>query len=86
MLYVGRTKVPNPKVSETFIDDVLIKFRSHGLEKSRSTASSILADCQQLKQQANAQHLFSNARRDSMVSFLVVEKNILQKTIVNFMQ
>lgn len=69
VLYVGKTKIiQQSKVPDTFIDDVLVKFRSHGLEKSKSTASSLLAECHQLKQQSSASNLFANIRRDSMVS------------------
>ncbi|XP_058793503.1 TBC1 domain family member 1 isoform X2 [Phymastichus coffea] len=68
VLYVGKTKIAQAKVPETFIDDVIVKFRSHGLEKSRSTASSLLAECNQLKQQTSASNIFANIRRDSMDS------------------
>ncbi|XP_014210868.1 TBC1 domain family member 4 isoform X2 [Copidosoma floridanum] len=69
VLYVGKTKVSRPDVPESYIDDVLIsKFRSNGLEKSRSTAGNLLNECHQLKQQAGASGLFANARRDSMDS------------------
>ncbi|KAJ8688445.1 hypothetical protein QAD02_024240 [Eretmocerus hayati] len=68
VLYVGKTKIVQSKVPESFIDDVLVKFRSHGLEKSRSTASSLLAECQKLKQQSSASNLFANNRRDSVDS------------------
>ena len=47
------------KVSETYIDDALLKFRPHVLEKSKSTASNLITACQQLKQH--------NIRRDSTV-------------------
>ncbi|OXU18060.1 hypothetical protein TSAR_005564, partial [Trichomalopsis sarcophagae] len=68
VLYVGKTKIAQSKVPESFIDDVLVKFRSHGLEKSKSTASSLLAECHQLKQQSSASNIFANIRRDSMDS------------------
>ncbi|CAL7947292.1 unnamed protein product [Xylocopa violacea] len=44
VLYVGKIKVSHPKVSEAFIDDALVRFRVHGLEKSRSSASNLLAE------------------------------------------
>ncbi|CAL1684382.1 unnamed protein product [Lasius platythorax] len=52
VFYVGKIKVSHPKVPESFIDDALIKFRVHGLEKSRSSTSNLLSDCQRLKRQA----------------------------------
>ncbi|KAL6448780.1 hypothetical protein ACFW04_000517 [Cataglyphis niger] len=52
VFYVGKIKVSHPKVPESFIDDALIKFRLHGLEKSRSSTSNLLSDCQRLKRQA----------------------------------
>ncbi|XP_071628429.1 TBC1 domain family member 1 isoform X1 [Temnothorax longispinosus] len=52
VFYIGKIKVSHPKVPESFIDDALIKFRVHGLEKSRSSTSNLLADCQRLKRQA----------------------------------
>ncbi|KAK2579515.1 hypothetical protein KPH14_010819 [Odynerus spinipes] len=52
VLYVGKIRVSHPKVSESFIDDALLRFRSHGLEKSRSSASSFLSECQQLQRQS----------------------------------
>ncbi|XP_076675073.1 PTB_TBC1D1_like and TBC domain-containing protein plx isoform X3 [Andrena cerasifolii] len=44
VLYVGKIKVSHPKVSEAFIDDALVRFRVHGLEKSRSSGSNLLAE------------------------------------------
>ncbi|OAD60133.1 TBC1 domain family member 1 [Eufriesea mexicana] len=44
VLYVGKIKVSRPKISETFVDDALIRFRVHGLEKSKSTANNFLAE------------------------------------------
>ncbi|XP_043254018.1 TBC1 domain family member 1 isoform X1 [Colletes gigas] len=41
VLYVGKIRVSHPKVSESFIDDALIRFRVHGLEKSRSSSSNL---------------------------------------------
>ncbi|XP_050465807.1 TBC1 domain family member 4 isoform X2 [Cataglyphis hispanica] len=52
VFYVGKIKVSHSKVPESFIDDALIKFRLHGLEKSRSSTSNLLSDCQRLKRQA----------------------------------
>ncbi|XP_003706138.1 PTB_TBC1D1_like and TBC domain-containing protein plx isoform X1 [Megachile rotundata] len=46
VLYVGKIKVSHPKVSEAFIDDALVRFRVHGLEKSRSSTNNILAEYQ----------------------------------------
>ncbi|KZC11928.1 PREDICTED: TBC1 domain family member 1 [Dufourea novaeangliae] len=46
VLYVGKIKVSHPKVSEAFIDDALVRFRVHGLEKTRSSASNLLAEYQ----------------------------------------
>ncbi|XP_076232000.1 PTB_TBC1D1_like and TBC domain-containing protein plx isoform X2 [Calliopsis andreniformis] len=62
VLYVGKIKVSYPKVSEAFIDDALVRFRVHG-EKSRSSASNILAEYQR-------QSIFtsSNNRRNSTES------------------
>ncbi|XP_035728264.1 TBC1 domain family member 1-like isoform X2 [Vespa mandarinia] len=42
VLYVGKIRVSHPKVSESFIDDALLRFRSHGLEKSKSSAGALL--------------------------------------------
>ncbi|XP_026825677.1 TBC1 domain family member 1 isoform X2 [Ooceraea biroi] len=64
VFYVGKIKVSHPKVSESFIDDALIKFRVHGLEKTRSSTSNLLSDCQRLKRQA----LSSTNRRNSTES------------------
>ncbi|XP_011687771.1 PREDICTED: TBC1 domain family member 4 isoform X1 [Wasmannia auropunctata] len=52
VFYIGKIKISNPKVPESFIDDALIKFRVHGLEKTRSSTSNLLSDCQRLKRQA----------------------------------
>ncbi|XP_011499626.1 PREDICTED: TBC1 domain family member 1 [Ceratosolen solmsi marchali] len=68
VLYVGKTKIAHLKVLETFIDDVLVKFRNHGLEKSKSTISNLLTDGHQLKQQSNTSNNFTNIRRDSVDS------------------
>ncbi|GAB1868963.1 TBC1 domain family member 1 [Camponotus japonicus] len=51
VFYIGKIKVSHPKVPESFIDEALIKFRVHGLEKSRSSTSNLLSDCQRLKRQ-----------------------------------
>ncbi|XP_039302807.1 TBC1 domain family member 4 isoform X2 [Solenopsis invicta] len=48
---VSKIKVSHSKVPDSFIDDALIKFRVHGLEKSRSSTSNLLLDCQRLKRQ-----------------------------------
>ncbi|KAK0181177.1 hypothetical protein PV327_003483 [Microctonus hyperodae] len=53
VLYVGKIKLSHQKVPESFIDDALIKFKAYGLEKSKSTASNLLAECQQLRRQAH---------------------------------
>lgn len=52
VFYVGKIKVSNPKVQESFIDDALIRFRVHVLEKSRSSTSNLLTECQRLQRQA----------------------------------
>ncbi|XP_016911320.1 TBC1 domain family member 1 isoform X2 [Apis cerana] len=63
VLYVGKIKVSHPKVSETFIDDALVRFRVHGLEKSRSSANNFLADYQRQSLLTS-----SNNRRNSTES------------------
>lgn len=63
VLYVGKIKVSHPKVSEAFIDDALIRFRVHGLEKSRSSASNILSEYQRQSLLTS-----SNNRRNSTVN------------------
>ncbi|XP_014478304.1 PREDICTED: TBC1 domain family member 4 isoform X1 [Dinoponera quadriceps] len=52
VFYVGKIKLSLPKVPESFIDDTLIRFRVHELEKSRSSTGNLLSDCQRLKRQA----------------------------------
>lgn len=59
---MGKIKVSHPKVSETFIDDALVRFRVHGLEKSRSSANNFLADYQRQSLLTS-----SNNRRNSTV-------------------
>ncbi|XP_033212651.1 TBC1 domain family member 1 isoform X2 [Belonocnema kinseyi] len=78
VLYLGKIKLnqgklPNGKlphsiVSQTFIDDALVKLRGRGLEKSKSSASNLLAQCQQLKNQTSTSELVSNVRRGSVDS------------------
>lgn len=78
VLYLGKIKLnhgklpqgklPHSIVSQTFIDDALIKLRVRGLEKSKSSASNLLAQCQQLKSQSSTSDLLSNIRRDSVDS------------------
>ncbi|XP_012217772.1 TBC1 domain family member 1 isoform X2 [Linepithema humile] len=50
VFYVGKIKVSNPKVQESFIDDALIRFRVHVLEKSRSSTSNLLTECRLQRQ------------------------------------
>nr|XP_050860467.1 TBC1 domain family member 1 isoform X1 [Vespula vulgaris] len=64
VLYVGKIRVSHPKVSESFIDDALLRFRSHGLEKSKSSAGALLSEYQQIQRQA----LLSTNRRNSTES------------------
>ncbi|KAG7209512.1 hypothetical protein KM043_015597 [Ampulex compressa] len=66
VLYVGKIKISHPKVSESFIDDALVRFRVHGLEKSRSSASAFLTEYQHLQRHANLTS--SNNRRNSTES------------------
>lgn len=68
VLYVGKIKLSHQKVPETFIDDAMVKFRAHGLEKSKSTVSNLLAECQQLKNPPTSSDSNEN-RRNSGVSF-----------------
>ncbi|XP_066597753.1 TBC1 domain family member 4 isoform X2 [Prorops nasuta] len=51
VLYVGKIKISHPKVSESFIDDAIIKFRVHGLEKTKSVANNFLAQYPHLQRQ-----------------------------------
>ena len=71
VLYVGKMKLPHQKVPESFIDDALVKFRAHGLDKSKSTAvfSNLLQECQQHRVQSNPTSS-SDARRGSAVAIL----------------
>ncbi|XP_053988184.1 TBC1 domain family member 1 isoform X1 [Hylaeus volcanicus] len=41
VLYIGKLRVSHPKVLESFIDDALVRFRVHGLDKSRSSSSNL---------------------------------------------
>ncbi|KAI4498369.1 hypothetical protein M0802_006548 [Mischocyttarus mexicanus] len=68
VLYVGKIRVLNLKIPESFIDDTLIRFRSHGLEKSKSSASAFLSECQQLQRQAVTNLYTANNRRNSTES------------------
>lgn len=40
MLYVGKIRVSQKKVPNSFIDDALEKFRLHELEKSKKSSST----------------------------------------------
>ncbi|XP_034946750.1 TBC1 domain family member 4 isoform X2 [Chelonus insularis] len=65
VLYIAKIQLAHQKVPESFIDDAMVKLKAHGLEKSKSTASNLLADCQKLKnRQANIGTPTDN-RRDS---------------------
>lgn len=70
VFYVGKIKVSHPKVPESFIDEALIKFRVHGLEKSRSSTSNLLSDCQRLKRQALMSSI--NRRNSTVIIFSVI--------------
>ncbi|KAF3421065.1 hypothetical protein E2986_11841 [Frieseomelitta varia] len=63
VLYVGKIRVSHPKVSETFIDDALVRFRVHGLEKSRPSATNFLSEYQRQSLLTS-----SNNRRNSTES------------------
>ncbi|CAK9812241.1 TBC1 domain family member 1 [Anthophora quadrimaculata] len=63
VLYVGKIKVSHPKVSEAFIDDALVRFRVHGLDKSRPSTGNILAEYQRQSLLTS-----SNNRRNSTES------------------
>ncbi|XP_014231210.1 TBC1 domain family member 1 isoform X1 [Trichogramma pretiosum] len=87
VLYVGKTRIAHAKVPESFIDDVLVRFQTQrGLEKSKSSAGSLLSDCHQLRQQSSASNLFANIRRDSQDSStgsdLGSVENVTSPTIV----
>ncbi|XP_017880644.1 TBC1 domain family member 1 isoform X2 [Ceratina calcarata] len=63
VLYVGKITVTHPRVSESFIDDALLRFRVRNLEKSsKSSTSNLLAEYQR---QSLAS---SNNRRNSTES------------------
>jgi len=79
VFYIGKIKVSSPKVPESFIDDALIKFRVHGLEKSRSSTSNLLSDCQRLKRQAL---MSSINRRNSTVRTKLSQ--LLLNTIIKY--
>ncbi|KAF7988366.1 hypothetical protein HCN44_000939 [Aphidius gifuensis] len=64
VLYVGKIKLSHQKVPETFIDDALVKFKVHCLEKTKSNASNLIAECNQLRRQAHIGAANEN-RRDS---------------------
>ncbi|XP_012270654.1 TBC1 domain family member 4 isoform X2 [Orussus abietinus] len=69
VLYVGKIKVNYQKVPESFIDNALTKIRAHGLEKSKSSANNLLAECQRLQKHATMKSSSSAGnRRDSMDS------------------
>ncbi|XP_015586548.1 TBC1 domain family member 4 isoform X2 [Cephus cinctus] len=68
VLYVGKIKVPYKKVPESFIDDTLIKFRTHELEKTKSSESNLVTECQRLQRQASMKFTTLNIRRDSQDS------------------
>lgn len=63
VLYVGKIRVSHPKVSETFIDDALVRFRVHGLEKSRPSTTNFLSEYQRQSLLTS-----SNNRRNSTES------------------
>ncbi|XP_033323299.1 PTB_TBC1D1_like and TBC domain-containing protein plx isoform X1 [Megalopta genalis] len=63
VLYVGKIKVSHPKVSEAFIDDALVRFRVHGLEKSRPSTTNLLTEYQRQSLLTS-----SNNRRNSTES------------------
>ncbi|XP_057334117.1 TBC1 domain family member 1 isoform X1 [Microplitis mediator] len=79
VLYVGKIKLSHQKVPETFIDDAMVKFRAHGLEKSKSTVSNLLAECQQLKNPPTTADSNENRRNsgDSVTSELGSTDNVL---------
>ncbi|XP_017788167.1 PREDICTED: TBC1 domain family member 1 [Habropoda laboriosa] len=58
-----KIKVSQPKVSEAFIDDALVRFRVHGLDKSRPSTGNILAEYQRQSLLTS-----SNNRRNSTES------------------
>ncbi|XP_031840670.1 PTB_TBC1D1_like and TBC domain-containing protein plx isoform X2 [Nomia melanderi] len=63
VLYLGKIKVADVKVSETFTDDAIVRLHVHGLEKSRSTASNLLVEYQRQSILTS-----SNNRRNSVES------------------
>ncbi|XP_076473410.1 PTB_TBC1D1_like and TBC domain-containing protein plx isoform X1 [Bombus vancouverensis nearcticus] len=63
VLYVGKIRVSHPKVSEGFIDDALVRFRVHGLEKSRPSVTNFLSESQRQSLLTS-----SNNRRNSTES------------------
>ncbi|XP_070160738.1 TBC1 domain family member 1 isoform X1 [Polyergus mexicanus] len=79
VFYVGKIKVSHSKVPESFIDDALIKFRLHGLEKSRSSTSNILSDCQRLKRQA----LMSSINRRNSTESTASESGSIENMLGN---
>ncbi|XP_043286801.1 TBC1 domain family member 4 isoform X2 [Venturia canescens] len=86
VLYVGKMKLPHQKVPESFIDDALVKFRAHGLEKSKSSTSNLLQECQQLRIQAISANLSSEIRRgsaDSSTSELGSTDNVSSSTVLS---
>lgn len=85
VLYVGKIKLSHQKVPESFIDDALVKFKAHGLEKSKSTASNLLAECQQLRRQAHLGTANENRRdsADSTTSELGSADNMSGTTIIS---
>lgn len=62
---MGKIRVSHPKVSEGFIDDALVRFRVHGLEKSRPSVTNFLSESQRQSLLTS-----SNNRRNSTVNYL----------------
>ncbi|XP_063986457.1 TBC1 domain family member 1 isoform X1 [Diachasmimorpha longicaudata] len=85
VLYVGKIKLSHQKVPESFIDDALMKFKAYGLEKSKSTASNLLAECQQLRRQAHLAASNENRRDsgDSSTSDLGSSDNVSGASIIS---
>ncbi|XP_029168192.1 TBC1 domain family member 1 isoform X2 [Nylanderia fulva] len=82
VFYVGKIKVSHPKVPESFIDDALIKFRVHGIEKTRSSTSNLLSDCQRLKRQALMSSINRRNSTESTASESGSIENVSKNSII----